>query len=58
KGSVQSHDIPKAKILALLQAGLTYSYIRNELSASKGCITNIVKEEKQSLPLKNRSGQD
>ena len=36
---------------------MTYSYIRNKLGVSNGCITNIAKKEKQSLPVENHPGQ-
>ena len=46
----------KIQVLTLLQAGFSYSYIRNQLGVSNGCITNVAEKDKLKLSLKNRPG--
>ena len=48
----------KENVLTLLQAGLTYENIRNQLGVSNGRISNIEKRAKSKLSLQNRRGQD
>jgi len=47
----------KLKVLTLLQAGVTYENIRNQLGISTGCNSNISKKEILKLSLENRPWQ-
>ena len=47
----------KIQIAALLEAGISYKNIRNQLGVSNGCISNVAKKAKLKLPLENRPGQ-
>ena len=47
----------KIQIAALLEAGISYKNIRNQLGVSNGCIINVAKKTKLKLSLENRLGQ-